>query len=249
MYETFAALLLAHVLADFAFQPAAMVRAKHRWWVMLLHAAVVLVLSLAAVGQWNAPPVFALAAAHLVIDAVKRRFGDTLGPFLLDQAAHLATLVLVAGLAPNLWEDGLWATLAPPATGGALPALMLYLAGAVVAVRAGEFVTAKLLAPFTPFWTRAAILSGGLRDGGRMIGLLERGLTYLLVLAGHPAGVAFLIAAKTILRFNASEDRKLAEYVIIGTLASVGWALATAFATEALVALADTPLETPPGTP
>ena len=67
-----------------------------------------------------------------------------------------------------------------------------------------------------------------------MIGLLERGLIFALVLLGQPEGVGLLIAAKSILRFGAvKDDRALSEYVIIGTLASFGWALVAAYATVA----------------
>ena len=50
----------------------------------------------------------------------------------------------------------------------------------------------------------------------------------LLILIGHPTGIGFLIAAKSILRFGEikeSRHRKLAEYIIIGTFLSFGWAL------------------------
>lgn len=78
-------------------------------------------------------------------------------------------------------------------------------------------------------------LPRGLADGGRVIGLLERGLIFVLVLVNQPAGIGFLIAAKSILRFDtASHNQKAGEYVIIGTLASFGWALIAAYATLAL---------------
>ena len=48
---------------------------------------------------------------------------------------------------------------------------------------------------------------------------------------------ACMIAAKSILRFNElardASDRRASEYVIIGTLASFAWAIATAWATAA----------------
>ena len=70
-----------------------------------------------------------------------------------------------------------------------------------------------------------------------MIGLMERGLIFAFLLIGQPEGVGLLIAAKSILRFGAvRDDRALSEYVIIGTLASVGWALAAGYGTLALLA-------------
>jgi hypothetical protein len=54
-----------------------------------------------------------------------------------------------------------------------------------------------------------------------------------MVLVDQPAAIGFLIAAKSILRFDmASESRAAGEYVIIGTLASFAWALVAAFATD-----------------
>ena len=58
----------------------------------------------------------------------------------------------------------------------------------------------------------------------------------LLVLAGELTAIGFLVAAKSILRFGdiqGAEERKLTEYVIIGTFMSFGWAMLTALATRA----------------
>ena len=57
------------------------------------------------------------------------------------------------------------------------------------------------------------------------------------VLSFRTATIGFLIAAKSVLRFDtASRDTRAGEYVIIGTLASFGWALVAAYATLALMA-------------
>jgi hypothetical protein len=82
-----------------------------------------------------------------------------------------------------------------------------------------------------------------------VIGQLERGLIFALVMFGQAQGVGLLIAAKSILRFGAvKDDRRLSEYVIIGTLASFGWALVVAYATLAGLA-AFPPLGFPATTP
>ena len=64
----------------------------------------------------------------------------------------------------------------------------------------------------------------GIAEGGRMIGYLERSLITLFVLVGYPAGIGFLIAAKSVFRFGELTDsnrRWQAEYIIIGTLLSI----------------------------
>ena len=226
MTETLAALFFAHVLADFVFQTGWMVANKRRMAGLAAHSTVVLVTAVVVTGGlgWG---LLWLSASHLVIDAVKTRIRGGLGPFLLDQAAHLGTILALALWQPRLWAEGLWAGY------DFLPPLMLVTAGALMATRAGGFVIGLLMEPFAaklPDKINAESLPGA----GRAIGQLERGLIFALVLLGQPGAVGFLIAAKSILRFGAiKDDRALSEYVIIGTLASFGWALIAAYATLA----------------
>lgn len=230
MIDSFTALLFAHVLADFLFQTRWMVDNKHRPAPLALHIAIVFALSLVALGG-GVLPALVVAALHLLIDVTKARAGDDsrLRDFLLDQGAHLASLLGTALVWHAAYAEGLWVRL--PAFAALWPAIMAVVAGGVLATRAGQFAVGKLMAPF-----KDAADGEGLANGGALIGLLERGLTFLLVLAGQPAGVGFLIAAKSLLRVGSIEkDRKLAEYVIIGTLASIGWALVAAYATQTLL--------------
>lgn len=60
--------------------------------------------------------------------------------------------------------------------------------------------------------------------------MLERLLICCFILAGHFEAIGFLLAAKSIFRFGdlkEAQDRKLTEYVLIGTLLSFGIAIAT----------------------
>jgi len=69
----------------------------------------------------------------------------------------------------------------------------------------------------------------GLPDGGRVIGWLERFLTLSFLLAGSPAAIGLVLAAKGIIRFGEireARDQRVAEYVLIGTMLSLSWALA-----------------------
>ncbi len=241
MTETFAALLFAHAVADFLLQPGWMVRRKAEPQVLAAHVGIVALATWAALGFPLHPAIAVLALLHLAVDALKIwALGDRLGGFVADQALHLATLAGTALWVPGLYAAGAWAgplpVWVPPAVAAALPEAMLHGAGLILATVAGGYGIGKLLAPFLE--TEPALTEGSLKDAGRLIGLLERGVAYLLVVAGQPAGVGFLIAAKSVLRFTtAREDRLISEYVIIGTIASVGWALAVAFAALGLGAL------------
>lgn len=231
MIETLVALFFAHVLADYVFQTNKMVSRKGEILFLAYHGIVVLGTAVVATGS-IAGPVIILAALHIITDWTKTQFKDGIGGHLADQIIHLITLTAVAALAPGIWEGGIWASAPEFVTLG-----MLLIAGAIYVTRAGGFAVGILMAPYGPAFSKDS-----LPGGGKMIGLLERGLIYVLVLAGLPIGIGFLVAAKSVLRFETAkegdlaENRKRSEYVIIGTLASFGWAILVSLAILFLLA-------------
>jgi hypothetical protein len=62
---------------------------------------------------------------------------------------------------------------------------------------------------------------------GEAIGILERLLIVTFVLTANQAAIGFVVAAKTLARFKQLDDRRFAEYYLLGTLASVSVALAS----------------------
>ena len=233
MTATFAALLLAHACADFLLQSDAMAAGKQarRPGPLALHILIVLATACLVVAPKGAEaliPLLALTGAHLLIDLGKSFAPATsLAAFLLDQVLHLASILAVAMLWPGLFAAG-W--LAPMPW---LPPVMILIAGLIIATQAGGYAIGLLVRPYG-----RAFRAEGLPHGGQLIGLLERGLIFFFILTGQPASVGFLIAAKSVLRFDAAKRKqKVAEYVIIGTLASFGWALVAAYATLALLDL------------
>ena len=232
MSAGFAALLLAHVLADFVFQTKGMVGNKRHPGIFVLHIGVVFGLSFAALGGawWVAG---AVAAAHLVIDGIKTyalpaSWRESFTGFTLDQLAHLASLVAAVVVWPEAILTGVWAPWLGLLVGPAVVA-----SGFVLTVIAGGYAVGLITAPYA-----RAFKAQGLENAGQMIGRLERAVIFLLIAMGEPAGIGFLIAAKSLLRFEASKEQKASEYVIIGTLTSFGWALGMSTATMALWALA-----------
>ena len=120
--------------------------------------------------------------------------------------------------------------LAPAAQSLALSGVV-YVGGVVLCVTAGQYVMAHCVAPL---YGQIDKPIDGLREGGRLIGQLERFLVYLFTVSGNLAGIGFLIAAKSLLRFADISDpnqRKTAEYVIIGTMFSFAWAITVSLAT------------------
>lgn len=236
MTETFSALLFAHVLADFVFQTNHMVAHKRWAGVLGLHTVIVFITAAVALGRWDAVSLgwlAGLALLHGATDAAKAWIpAPRLAAFFVDQAIHIAALAALAAYVPGLWGGGVWGTLLPGQFW--LPTAYALAAGFVLVTRAGGFAVDALLAPFT-----GVDLPKGLEKGGLTIGLLERAMIFLLVLAGEPAGIGFLIAAKSVLRLEATfadgaKHHRAAEYIIIGTLASFAWAMAVSFAVAVL---------------
>jgi hypothetical protein len=231
--ETAVALAFGHALADFLLQSDEMVRHKTRPHVLLLHVGIVTLVSWAALGFPLEPLLLILVGvSHLAIDWLKLRHGSqSFGPFVVDQAAHLAMIVAGATLFPGAWAEGLWAHGPGPLV--LLPQAMALGAGFVFTVWGGDYAVRALMSDLTP------PDPASLPKGGRLIGRLERAMILMLVIAGQPDGIGFLIAAKSLLRFNdlaQDKDRRVSEYVIIGTLASFAWGLVAAFATRLALA-------------
>lgn len=62
---------------------------------------------------------------------------------------------------------------------------------------------------------------------GEVIGVLERILSFILVLSGGLAVIGFTVAAKAAARYPQFKNSSFAEYFLIGTLSSVGLAIVT----------------------
>lgn len=241
-WQLMTALLLAHLAGDFVFQTESMVRNKRQPDTLFTHAVIHAVLAYVAVGRWALWIVPAIVfVGHAAIDAVKARADrQTQAVFWLDQAAHLAVIAVLARLLGGADAPGAWAALG----GGGWSATCVLVSGGIICVRVCAVAIGFWVHPYLEE-LKAAGQGGfaadavrGLTNGGRTIGQWERALIFLLVVAGLPSGIGFLIAAKSIFRFGELSDRKNrmeAEYITIGTLMSFGVAIAIAYGTLAVV--------------
>ncbi|MCF8215399.1 MAG: DUF3307 domain-containing protein [Chlorobium sp.] len=216
-------LISAHILGDFVFQPDRMVRSKWQPLPMLLHVAIHGLLAwllLQSFGCWQVPLFVMLA--HGAIDLFKQRYQrEDLNMFLIDQALHLMSLLIFASL---LVKNAII-----PEFSGIGYRYIVEVAGFFAVVRGGGFPVAY----FCGDLLRSNNLDfDGLPGGGKYIGYLERALIFLLSMIGQPEGIGFLVAAKSILRFEEAKKQKQAEYIIIGTLLSFSIAIALSSLTE-----------------
>ena len=217
MEKIVAILIAAHIMGDFFLQPKKMVRNKQLPLMLTLHGAIHAAIAYLLLQIWNCWEVpLSVFAFHSIIDFTKQRYGEeNTTTFIADQTAHLFSLFLVA----------------MPLSLGALTTKfsgigyqqIIGLAGFIASVRGAGFIIALI----TKEMTRLNNLKlDGLQNGGVLIGQLERGLIFLLLLTGRPESIGFLIAAKSILRFEESKKLKHAEYILIGTLLSFSAAIA-----------------------
>ncbi len=241
-------LLAAHVVGDFALQTDEGAKRKHRIPVLAGHCVAVAALSYALTGLWLAWQVpAAVLATHMIIDLVKARFLPArLSFFVLDQLAHVSVILAISVLAPRMLpgvHDSFWQV----ALGANYYAALILLTGLITAVYAGGVVVGFGVKPFLGALQGeegttdridaepARMRRKGFDEGGKVIGRLERAMIYILILAGQPSSIGFLIAAKSLLRFGeigAGASRKEVEYIIIGTLMSFLVALLAAYLTR-----------------
>ncbi len=185
----------------------------------------------APVTVWGWPQALAAvllwAATELSARLLGRRFraGWASGNAFGGLSVHLVPLYATAALAVVWWvarrvapldvvQPFVWAPEAWIAAAAAATALFTW--ATLVTVSVVETVRS------------GALEEEGVPDmgAGEVIGLLERYMVLLLVAGGALAGAAFVIAAKSAARFPQFKKPEFAEYFLIGTLCSVGLAVA-----------------------
>ncbi len=87
-----------------------------------------------------------------------------------------------------------------------------------------------LISIFVKRWDLSEVLhsDGNLKDAGKVIGIIERILILTFVMFHSFEAIGFLIAAKSVFRFGElhnSGERKLTEYILVGTLLSFAIAI------------------------
>lgn len=225
-------LILMHLAGDFILQPKSWVAEKEKQGAkslkLYLHGLIhgVLVwLVLWDLRHWAVA--LSITILHVGIDMVKLSFqkkNNKTGWFLMDQMLHVLSIVVLWYLFFN-----------PDISFGALAENLQFW----IYVTAILFLTVVCglgIQVLLTNWTKDIYLDKekSLPNAGRYIGILERLLVFLFVILGRWEAIGFLIAAKSVFRFGDLKDsrnRKLTEYILIGTLLSFGIAIVTGILT------------------
>ena len=231
----FIKLLLAHLLGDFIWQPNSWIAdkeiKKHKsiylYFHILLHGV------LAAILVWEIsfiPYAVLIAITHGIIDVIKLNFQKPKTKriwFIADQIAHILILIGVVLLYQNksiinFWQDNeFW----------------ILLTGILFITKPVSIIIKIIISIWSPE-NENAHADNSLAHAGNYIGILERLFVFSFILTGHFEAIGFLLAAKSIFRFGdlqEAKDRKLTEYVLIGTLISFGIAILTGLIVQALL--------------
>jgi hypothetical protein len=238
-----ALLVSGHVLADFLFQPQALVEKKNHGWWLAVHALVVTLTQAAVVlplvSTRALPLLLAIGVSHAAIDAAKirleRQRRNKLTTFTLDQAAHIAVVGVVWLAWLRIGPETL--RFLPPTSKVASFARVAVIAAAyALNITGGATVVAALLERYNlPATSGAGAATTDEASRGRVIGVLERILVLTLVLLQEWGAIGLVVAAKSIARFKDLEDRSFCEYYLIGTLASMLMATLTGILVSALI--------------
>ena len=223
----FIPLILAHLLGDFILQPNSWVadKEKKKGGSVYLYIHVLLHTVLAFVFLWNLKLwwiALIIGITHFLIDLAKLQFqnGKTKRTwFFIDQIAHLVVIGAVAVLYFPYFRLEDFFNLRN-----------LELVTAIVFLTVPSSIIIKtVISIWTPVNAEHNKLqTDSLVNAGKYIGLLERLLVFVFILVNHWEGVGFMIAAKSVFRFSdlaEAKQRKLTEYVLIGTLLSFGIAV------------------------
>lgn len=225
----FIPLILAHLLGDFILQPNSWVADKEnkKGGSIYLYIHVLLHTILAFIFLWDRNLwwiALIIGITHFLIDWAKLQFQNPKTKrnwFFIDQIAH----ILVIGVLSIIyfpffrWEDFF-----------NLRNLELITAFVFLTVPSSILIKTIILI-WTPVTVEhSKIQTESLVNAGKYIGILERLLVFVFILVNHWEGVGFMIAAKSVFRFSdlaEAKQRKLTEYVLIGTLLSFGIAVLT----------------------
>ena len=219
----FVKLLLAHLIGDFILQPTSWVidkeTNKYRSIYLYLHTFLHFILAWVLVGKlefvWFAT---GLAVSHGFIDFLKLNFQTSKTKriwFSVDQILHFLVIVAITLIYSNNQIDLLFFG----------NKFWIVFTGFILLTKPTSIIIKNIISIWTP---ESKTDDDSLQNAGNYIGILERLFVFCFILMGHFDAIGFLLAAKSIFRFGdlkEAKDRKLTEYVLIGTLLSFGIAL------------------------
>ncbi|MDH8702224.1 hypothetical protein M2138_001584 [Dysgonomonadaceae bacterium PH5-43] len=217
---------IAHLMADFYFQPQSWCDQKDNKYfskVHCYHFLVVLVSSYLlsfSISFWWAALI--ISVFHLLLDLLKSslilnnqlncRVKKNL--FFLDQLLHIIIISSIVILYSKINETSF----------GTITIQILFFVFSILLCGKPYNIFIKKFMEANSIMVSDDEKNNSLIKAGRIIGSLERVLSFILVVFNQFAAVGFIFAAKSLLRFKDTETAKT-EYLLIGSLLSFGMAI------------------------
>ena len=243
------ALLLtaAHIIGDFVLQPTKWVeqrpnnplKYKYLYYHIAVHFSLLILLLYNQIpNTWLG--ILIITVSHFIIDIIKIYLEknsqiNKMVIFLVDQLLHCIFIAIVVNLyfPFNINFEVI------------LSSKALLIAIAILAITSISPIFLRL---FFARWSKSMaslhqtpeenLKTESLQDAGKYIGILERILIVIFINSGFPEGIGYLLAAKSIFRFGDltnSKEKKLTEYILIGTFMSFAIAIAVGFGLKILL--------------
>lgn len=225
----FTKLILAHLLGDFILQPNSWVsdkenrklKSKYLYIHVLIHTVLSFIFLWDIQLWWVAVLV---GVSHFMIDVSKLYFQNIKTKkswFFGDQLLHIAVITVISFYFNEFNFEFL-----------NNQSILKIVMAALFLTSPTSIIIKTLLSSWTPVAeAQSNIQTESLSSAGKYIGILERLLVFTFIMVNHWEGVGFMVAAKSVFRFSdlaQAKQRKLTEYVLIGTLLSFGMAVLTA---------------------
>lgn len=195
---------------------------------MLVHVALTAIALLLSGISLDSSALIALVViivSHYLIDIWKTYRIFVLKYFLIDQVAHL---IFIAGI--SVWVSGLSLSTVFSELHAFFDSKVLMLIGFYLFLsKPVSLIITLSLRKYTEQFDESEKANEGLASAGEFIGYFERGLIATFILLGQFSGVGFMLAAKSVFRFGdmcRQTDRKLTEYIMLGTFFSFSFGIA-----------------------
>lgn len=222
-------LLLSHLLTDFLLQPDNWVKhrkEKHFASIKLyMHGLLTGAIACILLGRAYWATALIILVTHTLIDGWKSFKKDTVFYFLFDQALHLA--VIMGCWYFNFYQCNNWLQLVSRINIDrqfwTITAITVFLT-TPVGIHIGKL---------TNQWRQNITNAESLANAGKWIGITERLIVFVLVLQSQYSAIGLPVTAKSIIRFNEKERPETkTEYLVIGTLLSIGIAIGAGLLTK-----------------
>lgn len=220
-------ILLGHILGDFVLQPDSWVKNKEKHKIkstyLYAHIAIHFVLLLTLLQFQIAKyilPIIIITISHYLFDVLKLYIQNKKTKrvwFFIDQFLHISMLI---GIAYYLEKISI-------SFNNFLSTKILLLLVALLGVtKVSSVIIKTIILQWKPDNNEKKDQS--LAKAGNYIGILERLFVFTFIVLNQWQAIGFLLAAKSVFRFGdltKSSERKLTEYILIGTLLSFGIAI------------------------